>query len=71
VKLHPEVLVPDQMQRKFPGVDPSLSLHAMTYFKDVEHQPMPEMLIKITWADVKKGLVRVRERGPQVGRLDR
>jgi hypothetical protein len=52
-------------------VDPSLSLHAMTYFKDVEHQPMPEMLMKITWADVKKGLVRVRERGPQVGGIDR
>jgi hypothetical protein len=51
------------MQRKFPGVDPSLALHAMAYFKDVEHQPMPEMLMKITWEGVKKGLVRVRERG--------
>jgi hypothetical protein len=59
------------MQRKFPGVDPSVSLHAMTHFKDVERQPMPEMLIKIAWEDCKKGLVRVRERGLQVGGRDR
>jgi hypothetical protein len=58
------------MQRKFLGVDPSLSLHAMTYFKDVERQPMPEMLMKITWEECKKGLVRVRERGLQVGGRD-
>jgi hypothetical protein len=50
----PEVLT--TMQKKFPGVDPSLSLHALTYFKDVERQTMPEMLMKISWEDVKRGL---------------
>jgi hypothetical protein len=51
------------MGEKFPGLDPSMALRAMTYFEDVEKQPMPVMLAKISWADVKSGLVRVRERG--------
>lgn len=51
------------MRRKFPGVDPSLALRALTYFDDVDKQPMPEMLAKMSWDDVKAGLVRVRSRG--------
>jgi len=50
------------MKRKFPGVDPLIAVHAMTYFKDVEGQPMPDMLLKISWEDVKRGLAVVRGR---------
>jgi len=50
------------MKQKFPGVDPSLALRALTYFKDVDKQPMPEMLAKMSWDDVKAGLVRLRNR---------
>jgi hypothetical protein len=50
------------MQRKFPGVDPRLALRALVYFDDVDKQPMPEMLAKISWDDVKRGLRRARER---------
>jgi hypothetical protein len=51
------------MQRKFSGVDPSIALHALTYFKEVEGQTMPEMLMRISWEGVKRGLTLVRERG--------
>jgi len=51
------------MKAKFPGVDPSLALRALTYFKDVEQQPMPAMLAKTSWEDVKRDLVLVRNRG--------
>jgi hypothetical protein len=51
------------MQRKFPGVDPSLALRALTHFKEVEQQPMPQMLARFSWADVARGLVLVRSRG--------
>jgi hypothetical protein len=47
------------MRRKYPGVDPSMSLRALGYFKDVEKQAMPDMLAKTTWEEVKKGLSRV------------
>jgi hypothetical protein len=50
------------MKQKFPGVDPSLALRALTYFNDVDKQPMPEMLAKMSWDDVKAGLVRLRNR---------
>jgi hypothetical protein len=50
------------MERKYPGVDPSLARRALTYFEDVERQPMPEMLRKTTWNEVKAGLMRVRSR---------
>jgi hypothetical protein len=56
----------DQMfegwRRKYPGKDPGVPLRALTYFKDVEKDPMPQMLSKTTWDDVKKGLVRAVER---------
>jgi nucleotidyltransferase AbiEii toxin of type IV toxin-antitoxin system len=55
------------MKKKFPGVDPSLALRALTYFKDVEQQPMPAMLTKTTWGDVQRDLVLIRDRGPVRG----
>lgn len=59
------------MEEKFPGLDLSMALRAMTYFKDVENQPMPVMLAKISWDDVKSGLVRVTERELGRGGLSR
>lgn len=50
------------MRHKFPGLDPDAALRAMTYFKDVEGQPMPQMLIKLSWEDVKRGLEKARAR---------
>jgi hypothetical protein len=43
-------------KRKYPGADVSFALHALTYFKDVEPHRMPEMLVKTTWEEVKRGL---------------
>jgi hypothetical protein len=40
-----------------------LALRALTYFPDVEQQPMPAMLVNICWEEVKRGLVRIRGRG--------
>ncbi len=51
------------MKKKFPGLDPSLALRALTYFRDVEQQPMPAMLVNTSWEEVKRALVRVRDRG--------
>ena len=51
------------MKKKFPGVDPSVALRALTYFRDVEQQPMPAMLVNTTWEDVKRGLIRIHDRG--------
>jgi hypothetical protein len=59
------------MERKFTGVDPSVAVRAMTYFKDVEHQPMPQMLVKMSWEDVKRGLMLVQERGLGRGTMSR
>ena len=50
-------------RQKFPSSDPSFALNAMVYFKDVEKQPMPDMLIALTWDQVKRGLIYVREHG--------
>jgi hypothetical protein len=55
------------MQRKYPGVDQRLALRAMTYFDDVERQPMPDMIAKISWDEVKRGLVLARDRGLRRG----
>jgi hypothetical protein len=49
--------------QKFPKADPAFALNAMVYFKDVENQPMPEMLIPLSWERVKRGLSYVREHG--------
>jgi len=49
--------------QKFPEADSSFALNAMVHFKDVESQPMPEMLIPLSWERVKRGLSYVREHG--------
>lgn len=49
--------------QKFPNADPGFALTAMVYFKDVENQPMPEMLVPLTWERVKAGLTYVRDHG--------
>jgi hypothetical protein len=43
------------MRAKFSVVDPSLALRALTYCADVERQPMPDMLAKTSWDEVKTG----------------
>jgi hypothetical protein len=55
------------MRKKFPALDPEVAIRAMTYFKDVENQPMPHMLIDLTWDHVKRGLEKVRTRGLERG----
>lgn len=50
------------MRDKFPGLDPHVAIRAMTYFNDVEDQPMPQMLIALSWQDVKRGLEKARAR---------
>jgi len=55
------------MQRKYPGVDPRLAIRAMTYFEDVDRQPMPDMIAKISWEEVKHGLTLARDRGLRRG----
>jgi hypothetical protein len=56
------------MRRKYPGIDPSMSLRALSYFKDVEKQAMPDMLAKTTWDEVKKGLSQICQR--ELGRYE-
>ena len=55
------------MERKYPGLAPATALRALTYFKDVERQAMPDMIAKTSWDDVKRGLSRVFERGLRRG----
>jgi hypothetical protein len=50
------------MRQRYPGYDTSLSLRALTYFRDVEGQAMPAMLAKTSWESVKRDLVRMLER---------
>lgn len=50
------------MRQKYPGLQPTTAVRALTHFSDVEKQLMPEMLVKTTWEDVKRGLARVVER---------
>lgn len=59
------------MRQKFAGYDPSLSLRALTYFRDVEAQAMPVMIAKTTWENVKRELTRVRDRDVGRGGLSR
>lgn len=39
---------------KFSVSDYSFALRGLTYFDDAEEDPMPEMLIPVTWGEVKK-----------------
>jgi hypothetical protein len=59
------------MRRKYPGVDPRLALRALTYFDDVDPQPMPDMIAKVSWDQVKRGLVQARQRELSRGGLSR
>jgi len=54
------------MQHKYPGYDPTHSLRALTYFRDVDAQPMPAMLTPTSWDHIKRDLLRLldRDRGP-------
>jgi hypothetical protein len=56
------------MRRKFLGLEPETALRALTYFGDVDKQAMPKMLKKITWDDVKKGLLAFVDRQRGLGR---
>lgn len=40
-------------QKKFSVTEFSFALRGLTYFDDAEDDPMPEMLIPMTWKDVK------------------
>ena len=44
----------DLYQRKFSVSEYSFALRGLTYFDDAEDDPMPEMLIPVTWKDVKR-----------------
>jgi len=49
-------------QEKFPKADARVLVRALGYFADVDKEPMPEMLVKTTWDDVKRELTRALER---------
>jgi len=44
----------DLYKRKFSVSECSFALRGLTYFDDAEDDPMPEMLISVTWRDVKR-----------------
>jgi hypothetical protein len=50
------------MQQKYPRYDPAHSLRALTYFRDVDPQPMPVMLTPTSWDEIKRDLLRIRDR---------
>lgn len=50
------------MQQKYPRYDPAHSLRALTYFRDVDSQPMPVMLSQTSWEEIKRDLLRMRDR---------
>jgi hypothetical protein len=47
---------------KFPGSDPRIPVRALGHFADIEKEPMPEMIAKTTWDNVKRDLTRALER---------
>lgn len=52
----------DAFKLKFPRAEPLVALRGLTYFDEVESQPMPDMLTSREWAAVKDALRRaVRE----------
>lgn len=48
--------------QKFPAADPSIPVRALGHFADVEKEPMPTMLARTTWEQVKRDLTRALER---------
>ncbi len=52
----------DLYQRKFSVREYSFALRGLTYFDDAEADPMPEMIARMTWAEVKHKIeVTVRQ----------
>lgn len=49
----------DLYQRKFSVSEFSFALRGLTYFDDAEDDPMPEMLVALTWKDVKRKIESV------------
>ena len=47
---------------KFPKADPTIVVRALGYFGDVEKEPMPVMISRVTWEQVKRDLTRALER---------
>ena len=56
--LHTETVIPSTLDllKKIQGL-PNVS--GLTYFDDAEADPLPEMLIPITWSDVKRKIESV------------
>ncbi len=48
----------DLFRRKFEIDDVSRVLYSLSYFEDAEGDPMPRMLSKVTWEDVKADIRR-------------
>ena len=44
----------DLYQRKFAVSEYSFALRSLTYFDDAEDDPMPEMVMPMTWIEVKR-----------------
>jgi len=49
----------DTMRRKYGTIDESSILLALTYFEDGEKEPMPEMLVPLTWERAKERFRRL------------
>ena len=48
----------DIFKEKFPQIDPGYIIHSLTNFQEAENQPDPDLLINITWEEVKEKLSR-------------
>jgi len=46
----------DFFQRKFPNIEPLLILRSMTYFEDADLDPDPDMLVEISWEEIKESI---------------
>ncbi len=46
----------DFFQRKFPNIGPLLILRSMTYFEDADLDPDPDMLVEISWEEIKESI---------------
>jgi hypothetical protein len=44
----------DSLRRKFGAIDEGSVYLALTYFDDAEAEPMPEMLVPLSWKRVKE-----------------
>lgn len=55
-KVTPLATLLDLFKKKYKGVDYNMAhiLKSLVYFEDAEKEPMPRMLIKISWNEIKK-----------------